>query len=187
MAYDEDEREQVRRRSPRARGRPRPRAPPAARSARRARARGGCGRSPGCALAISHAPGRSGTPSRGHCSGTATKASCATSSASPTSRSRRVSEATRRGHSSARPPRSSAARPLGLLLRAQLLGELRLLLLQLRRKRLAEVLGEAHGPGSRAARSWCRSGRSGSGAATRRPLSEPTSAPSSRRRSPWTP
>ena len=42
------------------------------------------------AVAISQAPGLSGTPDRGHCSSAATSASCASSSASPTSRTIRA-------------------------------------------------------------------------------------------------
>src|ERR1700747_2569521 len=37
------------------------------------------------AVAISHAPGPSGTPRKGHCSSAITRASCASSSAAPTS------------------------------------------------------------------------------------------------------
>src|SRR5579871_5503976 len=39
---------------------------------------------------MSHAPGLSGTPLRGHCSSAITRASCASSSARPTSRTRRA-------------------------------------------------------------------------------------------------
>jgi hypothetical protein len=42
------------------------------------------------ALAMSHAPGLSGTPDCGHCSSAATRASCARSSATPTSRTIRA-------------------------------------------------------------------------------------------------
>src|SRR6266705_1007934 len=42
------------------------------------------------AVAISHAPGLSGTPDSGHCSSAATRASCANSSARPTSRTIRA-------------------------------------------------------------------------------------------------
>src|SRR2546425_4481148 len=42
------------------------------------------------AVAISHAPGLSGTPASGHCSSAATRASCANSSARPTSRTIRA-------------------------------------------------------------------------------------------------
>ena len=55
------------------------------------------------AVAISHAPGLSGTPDSGHCSSAATSASCASSSARPTSRTMRVRPAIRRGIRSARP------------------------------------------------------------------------------------
>ena len=43
------------------------------------------------AVAISQAPGLSGTPDRGHVSSAETSASCARSSASPTSRTMRAS------------------------------------------------------------------------------------------------
>ena len=42
------------------------------------------------AVAMSQAPGLSGTPDSGHCSSAATSASCASSSAGPTSRTIRV-------------------------------------------------------------------------------------------------
>ena len=48
------------------------------------------------AVAISQAPGLSGTPDSGHCSSAATSASCARSSARPTSRSIRARPAIRR-------------------------------------------------------------------------------------------
>src|SRR5882757_786419 len=51
------------------------------------------------AVAISHAPGPSGTPRTGHCSSAITRASCASSSAAPTSPVIRVRPAMRRGDS----------------------------------------------------------------------------------------
>lgn len=45
------------------------------------------------AVAVSQAPGRSGTPDSGHCSSAATRASCASSSAMPTSRTMRATPA----------------------------------------------------------------------------------------------
>src|SRR5690242_16595240 len=48
---------------------------------------------------MSHSPGRSGTPSLGHCSSAATNASCASSSAVPMSPTRRVSPAMSRADS----------------------------------------------------------------------------------------
>ncbi len=51
------------------------------------------------AVVISHAPGFCGTPSAGHCSSAATRASCASSSAVPRSRTSLVSPATSRGAS----------------------------------------------------------------------------------------
>ena len=51
------------------------------------------------AVAISHAPGLSGTPDSGHCSRAATSASCASSSASPTSRTSRANPAITRADS----------------------------------------------------------------------------------------
>src|SRR5690348_5447983 len=51
------------------------------------------------AVAISQAPGLSGTPDCGHCSSAATSASCARSSARPTSRTIRVSPAISLGDS----------------------------------------------------------------------------------------
>src|ERR1700682_6557104 len=51
------------------------------------------------AVAISHAPGLSGTPDSGHCSRAATKASCARSSAMPTSPTMRARPAMSRGDS----------------------------------------------------------------------------------------
>ena len=51
------------------------------------------------AVAVSQAPGLSGTPCSGHCSRASTNASCASSSASPTSRTSRASVAISRGDS----------------------------------------------------------------------------------------
>src|SRR2546427_3190726 len=51
------------------------------------------------AVAISQAPGRSGTPDAGHCSSAATRASCASSSAVPISPTRRASRAMSRADS----------------------------------------------------------------------------------------
>jgi hypothetical protein len=51
------------------------------------------------AVAISQAPGLSGTPDSGHFSSAATSASWASSSASPTSRTMRASPAISRGDS----------------------------------------------------------------------------------------
>src|SRR4051812_30163894 len=51
------------------------------------------------AVAMSQAPGRSGTPVAGHCSSAATSASCASSSASPTSPVTRVSAPSSRADS----------------------------------------------------------------------------------------
>src|SRR3979409_65491 len=51
------------------------------------------------AVAISQAPGLSGTPDSGHCSRAATRASCARSSATPTSRTMRARPAISRGDS----------------------------------------------------------------------------------------
>ena len=69
---------------PRARGRA-PRACARAACARRSWSIARC-----LAVAISQAPGLSGTPARGHCSSAATSASCASSSARPTSRTMRA-------------------------------------------------------------------------------------------------
>src|SRR5712671_6924123 len=51
------------------------------------------------AVAISHAPGPSGTPRTGHCSSAITRASCASSSAAPTSSVILARPAIRRGDS----------------------------------------------------------------------------------------
>src|SRR2546428_1135907 len=51
------------------------------------------------AVPMSHAPGRSGTPSAGHCSSAATRASCASSSAVPMSPTTRASPAMSRADS----------------------------------------------------------------------------------------
>src|SRR5437899_3448540 len=83
---------------------------------------------------MSQAPGRSGTPSAGHCSSAATRASCASSSAVPMSPTRRASPAMSRADSirqiasmarcasvgtvSARPARSGASPSRGPMARA---------------------------------------------------------------------
>ena len=79
--------------APRARGRA-PRACARAACCRRSRSIARC-----LAVAISQAPGLSGTPVSGHCSSAATSASCASSSARPTSRTMRASPAMSRADS----------------------------------------------------------------------------------------
>src|SRR5689334_22919350 len=124
------------------------------------------------AVAMSQAPGLRGTPDCGHCSSAATSASCARSSATPTSRTMRVrpamsladsirqiasmvrcvSEAvTAPNHIIGRPGGKSAAattrHQLSALRVRRGLGRNPLLLLpQLRRELLAEVLGLEHLP-----------------------------------------
>src|SRR3954468_15452323 len=103
------------------------------------------------AVAISHAPGRSGMPPAGHCSSAATSASCASSSASPTSPVTRVSAPTsladsmRQTASTTRWTSTSVIDavlpPSALLLRLDGGAQLILLLAQLGGELLAEVLG----------------------------------------------
>src|SRR5690348_1601078 len=93
-------------------------------------------------VAMSQAPGLSGTPDSGHCSSAATSASCARSSATPTSRTSRVRPAIRRADSMRQTAWIAAcasaliAAWLALDVRADAL----LALAHLRRQDLAEVL-----------------------------------------------
>src|ERR1700759_2117521 len=93
------------------------------------------------AVAMSQAPGLSGTPDSGHCSSAATSASCARSSATPTSRTIRVRPAIRRADSMRQTAWiaacASALTRLALDVRADAL----LALAHLRRHDLTEVLG----------------------------------------------
>src|SRR3712207_1567510 len=97
------------------------------------------------AVAMSQAPGLSGTPDSGHCSSAATSASCARSSASPTSRTSRVRPAISRADSIRQTAWiaacASALMDLPLPGRVDLSAQALLGLAQLRRQVLAEVLG----------------------------------------------
>src|SRR5688500_7543621 len=98
------------------------------------------------ATAMSQAPGLSGTPDSGHCSSAATSASWASSSARPTSRTIRVraaislADSIRKTASIARcGSRTATGATLGPLF--DLLAEPLLLLAQLGRELVAEVVG----------------------------------------------
>src|SRR3954471_14639080 len=98
------------------------------------------------AVAMSQAPGLSGTPDSGHCSSAATSASCARSSARPTSRTVRARPAISLGDSilqTASTARwmSGAAGTARLLVLARPRAQALLLLPELRSERLAEVVG----------------------------------------------
>src|SRR4051812_35173468 len=99
------------------------------------------------AVAMSQAPGLSGTPDSGHCSSAATSASWARSSASPTSRTIRVRPAIRRVDS-IRQTASIAwwvaacdTRPLRLAVGGRLVSQAVLQLAQLGRHLVAEIVG----------------------------------------------
>src|SRR3954471_3995474 len=91
------------------------------------------------AVAMSQAPGFSGTPDSGHCSSAATSASCARSSATPTSRTMRARPAISRADSIRQT--ASMARWASNSVARRLLAQARLLLAQLGGELLAEVLG----------------------------------------------
>src|SRR3712207_260100 len=97
------------------------------------------------AVAMSQAPGLSGTPDSGHCSSAATSASCARSSARATSRVSRVSPAISRADSMRQTAWTAAcgSAPIDrrLRVRLDLLAQALLGLAQLRRQVLAEVVG----------------------------------------------
>src|SRR3954468_10681687 len=103
-------------------------------------------------VAMSQAPGLSGTPDSGHCSSAATSASWARSSATPTSRTIRASPAISRADSIrqtasiVRLISGDATGGAGLRARLGLLAQPRLALPELGRELLAEVLGLDHGP-----------------------------------------
>src|SRR5690242_19323274 len=116
-------------------------------SARRRRSTARC-----FAVAMSQAPGLSGTPDSGHCSSAATSASCARSSARPTSRTIRArpaisrADSIRQTASIVRLTSGDATAAPGLRARLGLLPQPRLALAELGRELLAEVLGLEHGP-----------------------------------------
>ena len=106
------------------------------------------------AVAMSQAPGLSGTPDSGHCSSAATSASCASSSARPTSRTIRarpamsLADSIRQTASIARcvsEAVTTADRPsLDYWFAADLRAQALLLLPELGRELVAEVLGLEH-------------------------------------------
>src|SRR5881397_3741490 len=95
------------------------------------------------AVAMSQAPGLSGMPDSGHCSSAATNASCAKSSARPTSRTIRASPAMSLADSIrqiASTVSLTSDSCTALLVLLGLLADAPLLIAQLRRELLAEVL-----------------------------------------------